>query len=414
MVLAASEDKRRARRLDRRAEHAVGVGHADARGAASSPARTTSSGRATSTTWPPRRRRPATTRRRRACSTTCGASRSRTARGGRTRAWTAREYWTEPAARRGRAAGRARLVARPARRGRLGARPARRPTSSSPTGRRPSRSAGRTRTAGRRTRSPPRSPALICAADVARANGDAARAARYEATADEWQAQVEAWTATTNGPYSDEPYYLRVTKDAQPGRRQHVQPRRQLPAARSTSARSSTTRSSGWCCSAPSRGTTRPCATRSPSATRSSRRTRRAAGSGTASRSTATARRPTGGDWDIFPTAERQTFGRVWPLLAGERGEYELLAGGDARPHLRTIANTANDGLMLPEQAWDGRRARVRARRRGHALGDAAGLDARAVRAPRVVDRRGRADRAAVDRRLPLTLGDGAADRPLN
>ena len=62
-----------------------------------------------------------------------------------------------------------------------------------------------------------------------------------------------------------------------------------------------------------------------------------------------------GGDWDIFPTAERQTFGRLWPIFAGERGEYELLAGRSATPHLATIARTANDGLMLPEQVWDGR-----------------------------------------------------------
>ena len=45
----------------------------------------------------------------------------------------------------------------------------------------------------------------------------------------------------------------------------------------------------------------------------------------------------------------------MWPLLTGERGEYELLAGRSAKPHLRTIAETANDGLMLPEQVWDGR-----------------------------------------------------------
>ena len=62
-----------------------------------------------------------------------------------------------------------------------------------------------------------------------------------------------------------------------------------------------------------------------------------------------------GADWTIFPTAANQTLGRVWPLLTGERGEYELLAGRSAKPHLRTIAETANDGLMLPEQVWDGR-----------------------------------------------------------
>ena len=62
-----------------------------------------------------------------------------------------------------------------------------------------------------------------------------------------------------------------------------------------------------------------------------------------------------GGDWNIFPTAANQTHGRVWPLLTGERGEYELLAGRDASPYLETMARTANDGLMLPEQVWDGR-----------------------------------------------------------
>src|SRR4051794_20957832 len=37
---------------------------------------------------------------------------------------------------------------------------------------------------------------LVCAADVARRNGDAASAARYEGKADEWQRNVEKWTAT--------------------------------------------------------------------------------------------------------------------------------------------------------------------------------------------------------------------------
>ena len=60
-----------------------------------------------------------------------------------------------------------------------------------------------------------------------------------------------------------------------------------------------------------------------------------------------------GGDWTIFDDKQAQTHGRLWPLLTGERGEYELLAGRPATTHLQTIANTANDGLMLPEQVWD-------------------------------------------------------------
>jgi glucoamylase len=47
--------------------------------------------------------------------------------------------------------------------------------------------------------------------------------------------------------------------------------------------------------------------------------------------------------------------GRLWPLLAGERGEYEL-AMGDRRAaakRLDNIAATASAGLMLSEQVWD-------------------------------------------------------------
>ena len=51
---------------------------------------------------------------------------------------------------------------------------------------------------------------------VSERRGPYATAATYEQTADTWQKSVESWTATTNGPYSDKPYYLRVTKDANP------------------------------------------------------------------------------------------------------------------------------------------------------------------------------------------------------
>lgn len=57
---------------------------------------------------------------------------------------------------------------------------------------------------------------LVCAANIAQANGDAASAQRYLATADSWQSQVEKWTVTKNGPYRPLPYYLRLTKDGNP------------------------------------------------------------------------------------------------------------------------------------------------------------------------------------------------------
>jgi glucoamylase len=45
--------------------------------------------------------------------------------------------------------------------------------------------------------------------------------------------------------------------------------------------------------------------------------------------------------------------GRGWPLLSGERGHYELTAGGDPMPYLEAMAAMASTGGMLPEQVWD-------------------------------------------------------------
>src|SRR5207249_3168429 len=57
---------------------------------------------------------------------------------------------------------------------------------------------------------------LVCAADVARRNGDTSSSQRYLATADSWQRSVEGWTATSTGRYGDGHYYLRVDDDGDP------------------------------------------------------------------------------------------------------------------------------------------------------------------------------------------------------
>jgi len=46
--------------------------------------------------------------------------------------------------------------------------------------------------------------------------------------------------------------------------------------------------------------------------------------------------------------------GRLWPLLTGERGHYEMLAGNDPLPYLQAMLAMAGEGGMLPEQIWDG------------------------------------------------------------
>lgn len=45
--------------------------------------------------------------------------------------------------------------------------------------------------------------------------------------------------------------------------------------------------------------------------------------------------------------------GRVWPLLTGERGHYELNAGNSTEVYLRAMEGFASNTGLLPEQSWD-------------------------------------------------------------
>jgi glucoamylase len=45
--------------------------------------------------------------------------------------------------------------------------------------------------------------------------------------------------------------------------------------------------------------------------------------------------------------------GRVWPLLTGERGHYELAAGNSTETCLRAMEGLASNTGLLPEQSWD-------------------------------------------------------------
>ena len=56
--------------------------------------------------------------------------------------------------------------------------------------------------------------------------------------------------------------------------------------------------------------------------------------------------RPDGGPFDGWG------LGHAWPLLTGERGHYELAAGRDPQPFLRTMGRFATCSGLLPEQVW--------------------------------------------------------------
>jgi Ricin-type beta-trefoil lectin domain len=57
--------------------------------------------------------------------------------------------------------------------------------------------------------------------------------------------------------------------------------------------------------------------------------------------------------WQNEPQNRQNNFGRLWPVLSGERGEYELANGRDAKVYLQSMADAANDGYFVPEQIWD-------------------------------------------------------------
>ena len=198
---------------------------------------------------------------------------------------------------------------------------------------------------------------LVCAADIARANGDTAAAGRYLATADEWRRQVKAWTVTSTGPYSPKPYFLRLTKDGQPDRGTTYDIGDSGPAG----VDQRTVVDPGFLelvrlgvlpAGDPDVRTSLAVVDRQLGVpTRRGLFWYRASFDGYGEKAD-------GSPWDYpLPAGSRITRGRAWPLLNGERGEY-LIAAGDtaaARRQLATMARAAGPGLLLPEQVWDRR-----------------------------------------------------------
>jgi glucoamylase len=198
--------------------------------------------------------------------------------------------------------------------------------------------------------------ALVCAAEVAERNGAAGTAAGYRDVADRWQRSVEAWTRTTNGPLSDRPYYLRLTVDgsADAGTTYTIgdggpmiDQRRVVDTSYLELVRLGVKRADDRAIRDTLPVVDRELGVMTPNGEFWHRYNHDGYGE-----------TPDGGP---FPGPGNT--GQLWPLLAGERGEYELAFGeltgdrADARrrasARLAAIAATAGDGLMLPEQVWD-------------------------------------------------------------
>jgi glucoamylase len=216
---------------------------------------------------------------------------------------------------------------------------------------------------------------LVAAADIARQNGDAASATSWEATADSWRSSLRSWTYTTTGFWGGHQYYERIDQTMNPndtndrlcfqegcfyahdivdfGFLDLVRLGVQMP-TESTVATSLAPTASAF-----------------------------------DSNSTVQVTTPNGdiyfhrynhdnygesnSDCSGWPAQGANRYGRLWPVLSGERGEYELVNGRSASIYLQSMADAANDGYFITEQIWD--RSDVSCFALGRATGSASPLN---------------------------------------
>jgi glucoamylase len=194
---------------------------------------------------------------------------------------------------------------------------------------------------------------LVTAAAIAHANHADAKADQYLTVADTWQGEVKRLTATTNGPYSKQPYFLRLTKDGQPDKGTKydigdsgpngVDQRRVVDPSFLELVRLGVLAANDPVVLNSLKVVDRLLSVQTPSGTLWHRYTFDGYGE-----------TRTGGQWDIgFKPGSQTTNGRAWPIFAGERGEYNVLAGKSAASELTAMAKAANASLLLPEQVWD-------------------------------------------------------------
>jgi glucoamylase len=215
---------------------------------------------------------------------------------------------------------------------------------------------------------------LITAADIARSLGDPGAANHYETKADQFAGNMEQFMFTTKGDCGDGKYFLRVTKDTNPNNQGSIDGSNGQPALQEQKVldagflelvrygvRSPTapaildslpeiddmTRGDSWQLKYEFNvaGNLYP------------GWRRYAQGDGYGERTTDGAKR----------NGDSQNRGRVWPIFTGERGHYELAklkAAGAAigaadiaalrDNYVKAMEHFANEGLMIPEQVWDG------------------------------------------------------------
>ena len=191
---------------------------------------------------------------------------------------------------------------------------------------------------------------LIAAAIIADKNGDHDSARVWRATADEFQRNLKKWTLTTNGPLSPHPYFIRLSKNGDPNEAvvynvgnggPDLDQRSVIDAGFLEYARLGLLKpdDADILASLPVVDAT------IKRTTASGEGFLRYNGDGYGDGAT-----------DGHPWAPSdQGTGHPWPVLAGERGQYEVDRGaiGSAIGRLDAMRNMSSGVGLIPEQAWE-------------------------------------------------------------
>lgn len=195
---------------------------------------------------------------------------------------------------------------------------------------------------------------LVAAADIARQNGDSTSAAGWESTADLWRASLDNWTFTSSGFWDGHNYFERIDRTSNPNDADQLCFQEGCFLAHDIA-------DFGFLdlvrLGVRTPGDTNVSTSLAPTE------------SATDGNSAVQGTMPNGdiyfhrynhdnygesnSDCSGFPANGANRFGRFWPVLSGERGEYELANGRSASVYLQSMANAANDGYFMPEQVWD-------------------------------------------------------------
>lgn len=198
---------------------------------------------------------------------------------------------------------------------------------------------------------------LVCAADIAKRNGDETSANVYLKTADDWAANVEKWTATTNGKYGDGNYYIRLTENGKPDAKERTELNNNagtfieneiVDAGFLELVRLGIKSPDDPLIQKSVKVVDEVLRVKTPNGESFYRYNNDGYGEMDDGRRW---------NWDGKYTGK----GRLWALLTGERGQYELAlanakdssANALAKSRLEAMSNFANEGLMIAEQIWD-------------------------------------------------------------